>query len=242
MNCLPKEYLAGCLLVLVTCLGSTKGVLAQTDSELSWKFNVFLDKKPIGDHDYSVTTEDGVTTVETTAEFDVKILFFNAFRYRHKNTEVWDEEGMVSIDALTTQNGKEFVVQGERKDGRFVVSDGEGEQELPEILKSFGYWNPLILKETRLLNSQTAEFEPVEIVEVGEDRVSYQGKSLAARKFEIRLPKASITVWYGSECSRWLALESPAKGGRVIRYEPIELPDSDGFAMNRLEGMVFNGS
>ena len=224
------------LLIAVTCVATSS--VSLNAEVLNWKFKVYLDKKAVGEHDYQITTENGLTQVETTASFDVKILFINAFRYRHSNTEVWDDNGMVSIDALTKQNGKEFVVRGKRENGVFIVSDGEEEQELPENLKSFGYWNPAILNEGQLLNSQTADFEPVEIVELGSDRVDYQGQSLAARKYEIRLPKAAITVWYGAECSRWLALESPAKGGRVIRYEPLELPNSVEFSLENLERMV----
>ena len=32
--------------------------------------------------------------------------------------------------------------------------------------------------------------------------------------------------WYDAEDYRWLALEAPAKGNRIIRYEPVRLPAS----------------
>ena len=107
---------------------------------MEWKFKVFLDKKEVGVHDFLVEKEADVTRLETVARFDVKILFFNAFRYRHRNIELWNQESMTSIDAYTDSNGKESTVRGEQENGRWIVNNGKTDTELPERVLSFAYF------------------------------------------------------------------------------------------------------
>jgi hypothetical protein len=95
---------------------------------------------------------------------------------------------------------------------------------LPPRLMTFAYWNPDILEQDRLLNSQTGEYEPVQVVERGIGQVKYNGESIAARRFDLVLEETSISVWYDLKDWRWVALESPTESGRVLRYEPTLLP------------------
>ena len=201
-------------------------------------FDVFLDESKIGSHEYVINGSADNLSVRSTAQFKVKFLFVTAFDYRHEARETWSSGCLTSIQSATRANGKKESVSGQAGVERFVVSNGGQEQHLTDCVMSFAYWNPDILKEGQLLNSQTGDYETVEVVDLGSDTVDYNGQALAARKYELRLPKTSITVWYGADCARWLALESPAKGGRVIRYEPAELPVSVGFAMDKFEGIA----
>ncbi len=83
---------------------------------------------------------------------------------------------------------------------------------------TFAYWNPGFLEQPRLLNPQTGEYVEVEVEELGTDVVEIGGRDFLARSVRITAPKVDIKLWY-SEDAGWLALESTAKGGRIIRYE-----------------------
>jgi hypothetical protein len=48
--------------------------------------------------------------------------------------------------------------------------------------------------------------------------VNIDGREIPARSVRLTARQMDITLWY-SEDSEWLALESVAKGGRIIRYE-----------------------
>ncbi len=192
--------------------------------EQEWNFKVFLDDRPIGFHDYRVTGQGDARRVETEASFDVKILFFNAYSYRHNNVETWDADCLTNIDAATDANGDRLSVEGESRDESFIVRTADSETKLPACVMSFAYWNPEMLRETQLLNSQTGEFEAVEVRSRGADTVRYGGDTVAAQRYDLLVNDQAISLWYADDDGRWLALESPARGGRTIRYEPVLLP------------------
>jgi hypothetical protein len=200
--------------------------LAATDnSPRLWNFRVWLDQRPIGYHSFAVDDTGEHRVLRTEAQFDVRILFINAYSYRHTNTEWWDGDRLLRIEADTDANGTRTAVRGRRVDDRFVVERPTARDDLPADLMSFAYWNPAILQQTRLLNSQTGEYAAVQVVDRGACSVAYAGQTLAARRYDLMVDNTPITVWYGATDNRWLALESPAKGGRMLRYEPLTLPD-----------------
>ncbi len=193
---------------------------------LNWEFNVLLDDKEIGYHTFSVIQDGALQRFETEAKFDVKFLFITAFRYRHQNVESWSDGCLASIDATTNSNGKELAVTGRSADGRFELLDNAETADLPECVQTFAYWNPDILQARQLLNSQTGEYENVEVTLEGDDVVTVGDEPIAAERYRLSAKAGDITLWYASADRRWLALEAPAKGGRTIRYEPKTVPDA----------------
>ena len=83
---------------------------------------------------------------------------------------------------------------------------------------TFAYWNPLFLEQTRLLNPQTGEFLDISVEEVAKELIEIRGLPVSATRFRLTASELEVSLWYSSD-NRWLALESVAKGGRIIRYE-----------------------
>ena len=191
-----------------------------------WEFQVLLNKKEIGYHTFSLRDEGVQQVLETEARFDVKLLFINAFRYRHENTETWSDGCLDGIDARTNRNGEILTVTGQRQDDAFSVTSNTGIESLANCVQTFAYWNPSILKSTQLLNSQTGEYEPVSITAEGDDEVAVGEQTVAAERYRVATREGDITLWYSKGDQTWLALEAPAKGGRRIRYIPVAIPDS----------------
>ena len=210
----------GLLVALATALVTSPAVAASLD----WEFEVSLDNRKIGYHSFRVTEEAGRQVLETEAAFDVKLLFITAFKYRHSNTEIWDDGCLESIDARTDSNGKVFEVKGTRKAERLAVMSSSGDEELEECVRTFAYWNPEVLESTRLLNSQTGEYETVIVSQDGDDTVVVDGKATDAVRYTLTAKGGDIKLWYSKATRLWLALEAPAKGGRTIRYRPVSVP------------------
>ena len=181
-------------------------------------FDVFLDGKKIGYHRFEIDGPKNNAAVRSEASFDVKFLFVTAFSYRHSAEENWTGGCLSEIEARTDSNGKKLNVVGTRTDDGFVIDTGEREAELPACVMSFAYWNPGFLEQPRLLNPQTGEYLEIEVEELGKDLVNVDGRKVPARSVRLTARQMDITLWY-SENSEWLALESVAKGGRIIRYE-----------------------
>ena len=197
---------------LVPCLA-----LAKSEAQ-SWDFEVLLDGSKIGYHRFELVNEGEQRRLHSEAKFDVRILFFNAFRYRHSNTEVWSDGCLQSIEARTQSNDKDQSIFGRRDADQFLVDDGEQVNALQSCVMTFAYWNPEFLQQPRLLNPQSGEYLDVEVKEVGSQPIVIRGEQVPASVYRVTARNMELTLWY-SQNEEWLALESVAKGGRIIRYE-----------------------
>lgn len=210
-----------CLVTLAALAMSAPLALQAANEEPSraLQFNVFLDESPIGYHRFEIETqENGMRSVRSEAQFDVKFLFFTAYKYRHQNAELWNDDCLVEINAATDSNGKESDVSGERTESGFAVQKDGKVNTLPHCVMTFAYWNPDFLKQQKLLNPQTGEFLDVEVQERAAERIRVGGREVTAVPWDITARGMQITVWYSPE-NEWLALESVAKGDRILRYE-----------------------
>ena len=111
-------------------------------NEKRWQFDVLLDDKPIGVHTFAVEDTGTQLRLETTASFDVKFLFITAFRYRHQNTEVWQDGCLSSIDAVTDSNGKELVVRGQPRWRRFRHIRNRWDEDAARLCTNFCLLEP----------------------------------------------------------------------------------------------------
>ncbi len=206
------------LVVSILALTAPGVLVAEDSPSRTLMFDVFLDGKKIGYHRFEIDGPRSNAAVRSEASFDVKFLFLTAFSYRHSAREHWTGGCLEEIEARTDSNGKELNIVGERMGGSFVIDTGEDEARLPECVMSFAYWNPGFLEQPRLLNPQTGEYLDVEVQELGDDVVRLDGRDIPARSVRLTARQMDITLWY-SKNAEWLALESVAKGGRVLRYE-----------------------
>ena len=219
-----KRFKTRIAILLLAAFASAFLAMPAAAADRAWEFEVSLDDRKIGYHRF-VLSEDGDRQVlETEAAFDVKLLFITAFRYRHSNVEIWDDGCLASIDARTDSNGKLFEVKGTRKADRLSIVRDNGDDELEDCVRTFAYWDSTVLEAERLLNSQTGEYESVSVREDGEDVIEVAGTPVAARRYTLSAKAGDIRLWYASDTDTWLALEAPAKGGRTIRYRPVQVP------------------
>ena len=203
---------------IIFFLALSAGMASAQETTRNWNFSVLLDGSLIGYHNFKVTDLDGSKEVRSEARFDVKFLFFNAFRYRHENTERWSEDCLAEIDARTNSNGKRFEISGEGVDDAFVLESSDEQVALPSCVMTFAYWNPSFLTQQKLLNPQSGEYLDVEVEELPSESIAVRGEDIPARVFKVRADKLELKLWYSSD-DEWIGLESLAKGGRIIRYE-----------------------
>jgi len=218
---LRETGLIGLLFILCVSAGNANSI-----DQARWRFEVLLDDKKIGYHDFIVSSDDGVQKVQSEAKFNVKLLFVNVFSYRHRNEETWQGNCLSSIDAETESNGKDFSVGGGSTDTGFQLKTEPLENQLPPCIMTFAYWNPDFLMAEQLLNSQTGEYEKVAIGREGEEVLTIDGQDISATKYSVSVAAGPITLWYAAEDQRWLALESVVTGGRILRYQPLSLPEA----------------
>lgn len=211
--------LAIALMFLSPLAGATTGADDASAPDREWRFRVLLDGDEIGYHSFELTDDGERARLRSEASFTVRFLFFDAYKYRHENEEIWRDGCLQAIDARTRVNGKSLEVRGERLEEAFVVAADQADQSLAdECVMSFAYWKPEFLDQERLLNAQTGEYVPVTIEPVTEEELEIRGEAVRAVRYSLAAGSLAMQLWYTPE-REWLALESTTKGGRLLRYE-----------------------
>lgn len=194
--------------------------LSPAHAELNaWNFRVLLDGREIGHHQFTLRGTGEERELRSAARFDVRVLYVSVYRYFHEAIERWNGNCLQSLASRTETNGESQSVSAAARGNHLAVERPQGRDEHEGCVMSFAYWNPQILKERRLLNSQTGELLPVTVTTQGEEIIEVRGQRLAAQRHRISAPNLQVDLWYAD--GRWIALEAPAKGGRRLRYELI---------------------
>ena len=213
------KYL-GLLVMGLLTVALTSPVPAQEDADEvgHWDFDVYLNDKKVGKHEFKVSEVGDIKQVQSEAAFDYKILFFSAYQYQHSAAERWSGNCLAEFDASTNANGKRMQVSGQQSGTGFLLERNGSPDKLPECIMTFAYWNQDFLGQSQLLNPQTGEYMDVIVKEVGDEMLEVRGQAVAATRFKLTAYEVDLTLWYSPD-NEWLALESVAKGGHIIRYE-----------------------
>jgi hypothetical protein len=204
---------------LVLGLGILPALAAGSTTPETLRFKVYLNQNPIGEHSFRLSPAPQGKRVLSQASFDVDILVFNAYRYRHESRELWRDGCLAQIRSTTDDNGKAYRVEGESAASALSIEVNGRPQDLPGCISTFAYWDRDFLKRSRLLNPQTGELVEVRAEPAGTERRSVAGREVEAERWRLRAEALDITLWYTPE-GRWIGLESDTGKGRTLRYEP----------------------
>jgi len=191
----------------------------QANTEKQWQFRVFLDDKEIGYHKVRLSPEEDGRRVSVEAKFDVKFFFITAYRYDHQTEEFWEGACLRDIQSRTDNNGEQLFIRKQGEGNNFTLETHDGQQELQGCVRSFAYWDPELLKTSRLLNTQTGEYQDVEIIELGDSPIEIEGRMVEAVQYRLMIEGSSIDLWYTPDMN-WLALQSITEGGYRLSYYP----------------------
>jgi len=203
-------------IVLMIALMALSASVKAADQE--WRFQVYLDDKKIGTHDFILQELDNQRLLQSEANFEYRLMFVKLYGYEHENTEIWTGDCLTGIESTTDANGKPFKVSGSLQGDRFVLKGTAGEAELPSCSMSFAYWNPAFLQQERLINVQNGEVLDIKVSEPERVQLEVRGVMQPALRYQLGAGEMKIELWY-SENNEWLALETEARGGRRLRYE-----------------------
>jgi len=197
--------------------------MAFTSAPQQWRFKVFLDEQEIGYHIVTVNPEKTRATVQIEASFDVKFLFFTAYRYQHNNRETWENNCLSTIESHTNDNGDTFYVTGQSEDQLLALNTHNGPQSLQGCVRTFAYWDPRLLQARRLLNAQTGEYLDVATDFIGNEELNINGNSILAKRYRLQSTDIVIDLWY-SQNMHWLALQTTTESGNQLRYQLERFP------------------
>jgi len=180
-----------------------------------WNFDVVLNDEIIGKHSFTQIGNES----HSLAKFKFKFMLMN-FSYQHDSKETWSKDCLKSIESKTNDDGDLFNVSGGKIDGKVKVSSNGQDKSLPECIMTFAYWNPKILKQKKLMNSQDAEWLDVAITDVGIETRNIREQKISTHHYKIQANKDGdevfiIDVWYDDNMSL-VGLRSPTPIGDLI--------------------------
>jgi hypothetical protein len=189
-------------------------------SAKEWAFDVYLDKNKIGQHEFKLTESNELTS---TAKFNVKVLFINAYQYDHKAVEKWQGDCLSSLESHTLENKVETNIKAKLSGQEFTVDDGKVKQKLPACTMTFAYWNPKIIQQAKLLNPQNGEWLDTKFTNLGTETIDVKNKKVEANHYKLDgslngKSKLKIELWYSAN-NEWLALKSITPEGYTINYK-----------------------
>ncbi|MEO8308784.1 MAG: DUF6134 family protein [Pseudomonadota bacterium] len=181
-------------------------------------FEVFLDAKPVGTHQFDIQNlADGTQTIRSVAVFDVKILGLFAYRYHHQASETWKQGCLARMDASTDDNGRKIQVSGGLHGDSFQLDQPKSLVREGCII-SYAYWDPaILLRQRELLNPGTGQFDAVQIDSLGEQTIVSRGADVKADHYRLRNGNRAIDLWY-SQAGEWLQLDSTTPLNRTLHY------------------------
>ena len=180
-----------------------------------WDFDVILNDEIIGKHSFKQVGKES----HSLAKFKFNFMFMS-FSYEHDSKEAWNEDCLKSIVSKTNDDGEVFNVDGGKSNGKLKVSLNGKEKSLPECIMTFAYWNPKILDQKKLMNSQDAEWLDVVIKNTGIESKNVRGQEITTHHYIIQANKDGdevfiIDVWYDGNMGL-VGLKSPTPIGDLI--------------------------
>jgi hypothetical protein len=183
-----------------------RGADAETEVR---SFAVTVDGKAAGTYTLTVAS-DGAGRETVTAVSSVKVKHrLITYTYEGKNTEVWKEGKLVSLESTTNDNGKKSAVKAVAVEGKLSVSaDGTTRKIDPDVLTTTGTRPPAAdkVRDAVLLDSEDGTATPVRIEPLGACRVTLNGQTIEGTRFKLTGKDVATEWWFD-------------KNGRVIRQE-----------------------
>lgn len=181
-------------------------------------FDVYLDDKRIGSHQVNISEANNQTRVNVKANFDVKFLFINAYRYRHTANEVWQNGCISQLNTTTDDNGEQLKVQGVTSDKGLKVNTADDSKQLAGCIRTFAYWNPSLLRSAKLLNTQTGDYEAASLSQADTKPMQFKDKAIGQQRYVLKVQgKDDIQLWYDKN-NTWQGLQTTISGNKTLRY------------------------
>jgi hypothetical protein len=180
-------------------------------------FDVFRKGKKVGSHVTTFARNGADITGVSRFNLAIDVLFFTAYRFDYRSTEVWRDGQLIGLAVAIEDGGETSAVTAKVEDGLFKIDGPRG----PSIASSWvfptNHWHRGQVNSTTILNTITGRLAKVEIVKRGIERVETAQGAVDAEHFEYTGELRDTEVWYDAD-NRWVKMQFKAKDGSTIEY------------------------
>tara|TARA_B100001175_G_C19409412_1_gene590353 strand:- start:139 stop:765 length:627 start_codon:yes stop_codon:yes gene_type:complete len=180
-----------------------------------WNFDAILNDRVIGQHIFKVENLKSLSK----ANFHIEFLFMDIY-YKHVSNESWSNGCLSKIDSKTDDDGDFFEVKGQLKDKQFELEANKNSFRYPTCLMTFAYWDPSILKQSKLINSQDGELLDINVEFVADELMVIKQEKIMTKHYQLVASKdgdekLKIQLWYDKEMN-WVGLSSTTPIGDIF--------------------------
>ncbi len=208
-----RQILRKLVITLALCVAAITTKVAAIESEIAIpadiSFDVWMDDRPLGSHDYRFSRKGELLQVDSSARFNVKVLFVNVFRYNHDARELWQGPCLTTLNSDTTTNGEEETLELQ-----FTVDECAG---------TYAYWDQARLKRPEVTNAQTGKKDQALWSEPDAAPLPTPGKKknvipapAGSTHYQLTTESATFLLWYDKQ-GHCLAMQT-TNDGRTITY------------------------
>jgi len=183
-------------------------------------FQVQLNDKDVGFHEFDIQDD----RVKSKAQFDVKLWFIPAYKYRHTATEVYKDNCLVQLESETQDGGDFFELSSLTPDSTFFkIKVNDKEFNHPACSQTFRYWDVKFTEQSLAINPQDGEMFKLSFSKDEDEEVKTKTNIFLAKKYTLRAindqgEKFHIELWYEQNSKKWIKLKSYLKDDNVITY------------------------
>ena len=211
-----NSLVAATVLAVAVIAASSAGWAEPENTTL--KFAVMRDGRQIGTTTTRLQRQGaGEMTARTTTHVKVNFAYVTLYRYDQSETEQWAGGRLVSLTAVTDDNGTVHRVSAHREgDAIAVDADGKVSRIDPTLIPA-SPWNPSLVHKTAALNPQDGKVTPVSVVDRGEEQLVVNGRSTFAHHFAIETTFPQ-DLWYDAH-KQLIKVQMRAVDGSQIQYQ-----------------------
>jgi len=176
-------------------------------------FDIYREGGRIGQHTVALRRDGDRLITDIEIDIAVKYAFVTAYRYEHRNREVYDARNrLVSMSSRTNNNGEQLSVKIEREGDELVVDGRGGRQRVDGDLLPTTYWQPRSIELTRWIDTQNGRVVESEVTALGSEEIRGDGKRINAEHYRLR-GDLDCDLWYSAD--GWAKLDFDVRGSRI---------------------------
>jgi len=145
---------------------------------------------------YSNTVKEIGDETEIDSELHVAVKLLGIVMYREDATRVerWKAGRFVAFAGVTVTNGQRIELKGQAQGEEFVIATQDGTISVPARVHPSNPWAPSVLDTDLMMSTKTGRIDQVQVSGGGVDGVTFDGKDLRLRRYEITGTKRQF-VW-----------------------------------------------
>ena len=192
------------------------GYLASVPDSGRIAFRVVREEADIGTHVLTFRRDGGKLIVDIAVDLKVTAFGYVIYTYRHRGTEIWRDNRIVSVKTETDDNGTKLSVVAISGESGINVEAGGKQKVLPANYMPSSHWNPAWLSAGGLLNTATGEPVQPKVAGPTSEKITTARDQVEAARYTISSPRQA-EIWFDT-AGRWIKAKFVAADGSLIEY------------------------